>query len=96
MSLGPCGADVILVNDLEHGGAHEAAPHRGLDQRQHHGWRDQMMKKVEKGAVADRLSVAGWQPAELYREDVDRDEPKPEGRDRQCNHGANGRQHIEQ
>ena len=95
-ALGARGADVVLVDDLEHRGAHETAPHRGLDQRQHHGRRDQMMQQVEEGAVANRVPVARRQPAELDREDVDGDEAEPEGRDRQRDHGADGGERIEQ
>ena len=52
-------------------------------------------RKFENRAVADRVHVAGGQPAEPQREDVDADEPEPEGRDRQRDHGADRRQIVE-
>ena len=80
-ALGARGADVVLVDDVEHRGAHVAAPDRHSRPAPAPAPAQSDDAAVEQRAVADRVPVAGRQPAELHREDVDRDEAEPEGRE---------------
>ena len=70
-ALCPCGADVVLPDRLQHGGAGHAGDHRqGVgaegDGRQHQS--------------APGLKVGGWEPPQPRCEDHDQHQPQPEVR----------------
>src|SRR6056297_1313214 len=87
--LGAGGADIILVEVVEHRSAHVATDlSRGL-QRQHHYRQDHLLQlKLEAGPVIHdmRRVIDRREPAQLHRENDDEQRAGEERRDRKADH----------
>src|SRR6056297_21842 len=98
-ALGAGGAHVILLQVVEHGGAHVAADLRGVVEAQHHHRQDHLTELEDEAVpVVDDMGgrVTRWQPPPRVggrpdREDDNRHRSGEEGRDREADHGKERR-----
>ena len=69
-TLGAGGADVVLAQHFQHGGAHEAAPASQVEQGQHAHWQDQVDDAVGQGVGLDAQHVLDAAGDDASGEDV--------------------------
>ncbi len=93
--LGPRRADEVLIEDLEHIGARIAAPLRDQHEREHGDRQDEMPQRIEEAAAVGAVIPARRQPAQSLRENEDREQAEPEGRQRQRHHRRDRRGMVE-
>ena len=92
-SLGARGADVVLPQHLQHGGARDARQQSRQQQRQRnrrHGGRGEPAQRI----IGERDIAAGRQPAQVDREEDDHQQAEIEIRQRNADHGEQHRHLI--
>ena len=97
-TFGAGGADVVLPQIVEHGGAHVAGDLCRCLQGKHHYRQNHLPDlELERLPIPDDVGgvIDGWQPVELYREDHDQQRAGEEGRDRKADHRDEGAGLIE-
>ena len=85
-ALGARGADVVLLQHLEHGRARDAGDQRDVDEAERDRGQDQVLEPRPE-APGDRRVALHRQPVELEREDVGQQVADDEHRHREAEHG---------
>ena len=84
-ALGARGADVILLQDFQHGGTGDAGNQRDIHATERDGGQDQVLKPGPE-ALGDWRIALHWQPIELERKHIGEQVTHDENRHREAEH----------